>query len=126
MNDEQNEIYDFNSPKKLSNFEKILKTYEHIPMNTIHERNKSINSNRKKIRKRIISNNIFSNKNNSKSIKGIQIKGFEELIKKNRNGINENNEKIPFNMISKTNRISSSFLSNKILGEMYKHSNQKK
>ena len=95
-------------------------------MNTIHVRNKSVNSNRKKIRKRIISNNIFSNKNNSKSIKGIQIKGFEELIKKSRNGINENNEKIPYSMISKTNRISSSFLSNKVLGEMYKHSNQKK
>ena len=126
INDDQNEIYDFNSPKKLSNFEKILKTYEYIPMNTIHVRNKSVNSNRKKIRKRIISNNIFSNKNNSKSIKGIQIKGFEELIKKSRNGINEKNEKIPYSMISKTNRISSSFLSNKVLGEMYKHSNQKK
>ena len=95
-------------------------------MNSIHERNKSVNSNIKKIRKRIISNNIFSNKYNSKSIKGIQIKGFEELIKKSRNGINENNEKIPFNMISKTNRNSTSILSNKVLSEMYKHSNQKK
>ena len=126
INDEQNEIYDFNSPKKSSDFEKILKTYEYIPMNSIHERNKSVNSNIKKIRKRIISNNIFSNKYNSKSIKGIQIKGFEELIKKSRNGINENNEKIPFNMISKTNRNSTSILSNKVLSEMYKHSNQKK
>ena len=63
---------------------------------------------------------------NSKSIKGIEIKGFEELIKKSRNGINENNEKIPFNMISKSNRNSTSILSNKVLSEMYKHSNQKK
>ena len=127
INDEQNEIYDFNSPKKSSDFEKVLKTYEYIPMNSIHERNKSVNSNIKKIRKKIILNNIFSNKiKNSKSIKGIEIKGFEELIKKSRNGINENNEKIPFNMISKSNRNSTSILSNKVLSEMYKHSNQKK
>ena len=45
INDEQNEIYDFNSPKKSSDFEKILKTYEYIPMNSVHERNKSVNSN---------------------------------------------------------------------------------
>ena len=123
--DEQNENFDVISPKKSSDFEKILKTYECFPSNNINERNKSLNSSdNKKIKRRIISNNFSTSKR--KNIKGIQIKGFNDIIHKSRNLNIKNEKSIDNNFLSKTNRYSTSTLSNKVLNEMYNKQKKKK
>ena len=101
-----NDINEINTNQKYD-CDKIIKTYEHYPsksiMNDSH-RNLNISKKLKKNRRRIISNNVILPKQKKISVKGLQIKGFDELIKKRKNS-NALSERIKSShFISKSNR----------------------
>ncbi len=87
--------------------DKIIKTYEHYPSKSIindSHHNLNISKKLKKNRRRIISNNVILPKQKKISVKGLQIKGFDELIKKRKNS-NALSERIKSShIISKSNR----------------------
>ena len=85
-------------------------------MNDSH-RNLNISKKLKKNRRRIISNNVILPKQKKISVKGLQIKGFDELIKKRKNS-NALSERIKSShFISKSNRNSN--ITNKNCIEIY-------
>ena len=109
-NIEGKKINNILSPRKSSDFDNLLKTYEHYPSKSIINEKEFENSNNIKRNRRKISNNIIPKQKN-KSIKGIQIKGFDEIIKKSRN-INSISERMPSNnsIISKTNLTNNNYV----------------
>ena len=114
-----NDINEINTNQKYD-CDKIIKTYEHYPsksiMNDSH-RNLNISKKLKKNRRRIISNNVILPKQKKISVKGLQIKGFDELIKKRKNS-NALSERIKSShFISKSYRNSN--ITNKNCIEIY-------
>ena len=119
LNIDNNEINEITTPIKSNDFQKFLKTYEHYPSkNIVNEENYILDNHIKKTHKKIISNNAILPKNKNLSIKGIQIKGFEDIIKRSRN-TNSISERIPSSnsIKGKTNR--NSTFSNKNYVEIY-------
>ena len=119
-----NDITEINSSQKYE-FDKIIKTYEHYPSKSIINEslhNLNISKKLKKNRRRIISNNVILPKQKKISVKGLQIKGFDELIRKKKNS-NALSERIKSShLISKSNRNSN--ITNKI--NIEKHHSIKK
>ena len=119
LNIDNNEINEITTPIKSNDFQKFLKTYEHYPSKSIvNEENYILDNHIKKNHKKIISNNSIIPKQKNLSIKGIQIKGFDDIIRRSRN-TNSISERIPSNnsIKSKTNR--NSTFSNKNYVEIY-------
>ncbi len=114
-----NDINEINTNQKYD-CDKIIKTYEHYPSKSIindSHRNLNISKKLKKNRRRIISNNVILPKQKKISVKGLQIKGFDELIKKRKNS-NALSERIKSShFISKSNRNSN--ITNKNCIEIY-------
>jgi len=119
LNIDNNDINEIITPIKSNDFQKFLNTYEHYPSkNIVNEENYILDNHIKKKHKKIISNNSILPNQKNLSIKGIQIKGFEDIIKRSRN-TNSISERFPSSnsIKSKTNR--NSTFSNKNYVEIY-------